>query len=399
MAYGSEANNKDVPFEVKPGHRLLTLGVVELSPSEAVKQGVFRHHWRSIRRDPRTGAGGPAGVEFVTFRRPRHGIPLKAEARSTQDIAYSPDGRLLATAHWYEADPGEAKLWDAKTGDLVASLPVPTREGGVLALAFSPDSKILAGSVGVLPSPKPPGVVVLWEVASHRVLQTLAGHTARITALAFTLDRRTLASGGEDRTILFWDVAAGREIRRVASPGWVRSLAYSPDGRFVAVGNGRNLFLIDALGKRPDVTLEPAGFSIQSVAFAPDGKTLAAAGTTAALGNQGGPRKGQVRLYDLTKSPPIRRAELTLHDHGPNARNDWISEIAFTPDGRRVAGTMTATIVIWDAATGEEIESLDRGSGSSADRLAISPDGRWLSVASPSLGGAVISFDITPVKQ
>ena len=101
----------------------------------------------------------------VVFRRPRHGTRPKGEARGTQDVAYSPDGTLLATAHWYNADPGEVKLWDAKTGQLVASLPVPTGQGGVLELAFSPDGKVLAGSVGVLPNPRPPGVIVLWDVA------------------------------------------------------------------------------------------------------------------------------------------------------------------------------------------------------------------------------------------
>ena len=59
------------------------------------------------------------------------------------------------------------------------------------------------------------------------------------------------------------------------------------------------------------------------------------------------------------------------------------SDVAFTPDGRRVAAVGMQKIRIWDAATGTELDAFERGASSSSDRLAISPDGRWMAVTSP----------------
>ncbi len=182
--------------------------------------------------------------------------------------------------------------------------------------------------------------------------------------------------------------AAARTGQIPGNQGWVRALAYSPDGKVLAVGSGTTLKLWDAVGKRPGATLEPAGFWVQSVAFAPDGRTLAGAGTV------GG--EGKVRLFDLIKTPPDRRAELTLRHEVGNRPNDWISQVVFTPDGRRVAVVAMQSVVIWNAATGDEEDSLKRENGSSADRLAVSPDGRWLAVTDV---GSMRIFDISPVGR
>jgi WD40 repeat protein len=67
-------------------------------------------------------------------------------------------------------------------------------------------------------------------------------------------------------------------------------------------------------------------------------------------------------------------------DHKPNRSQDVFSDVAFTPGEDRVVAVAKSAIVIWDARTGVELDCLERMTGSSTDRLAISPDGRWLAV-------------------
>ena len=288
-----------------------------------------------------------------------------------------------------QREPGEVKLWDAKTGKLNLTVPVANKDAGVIALAFSPDGKILAGSVGSLPKAQPPGVLVLWDAAGGRELKTLRGHSAadhdaglHAGWTGYCLWRRR-----SDREVL-----GCRQWPRDRSDSWQprlgAPLAYSPDGKVLAVGSGTTLKLWDVIGNRPGATLEPGGFSVQSVAFSPDGRTLAGAGTA------GG--EGKVRLFDLAKTPPDRRAELSLHHEEGIPPNDWISDVVFTPDGRQVAAVANLSVVIWNAATGDEEDSLKRESGSSADRLAVSPDGRWLAVTNV---GSMRIFDIGPTGR
>jgi WD40 repeat protein len=101
-------------------------------------------------------------------------------------------------------------------------------------------------------------------------------------------------------------------------------------------------------------------------------------------------------LYDLSQSPPERRAAWAPPAQGPGRDDDdGISDVAFTPDGRRVAGLVMNMIAIWDATTGDQCDTLERGMSSSGDCLAVSPDGRWLANTQPA-GAGVSILDISP---
>jgi hypothetical protein len=388
-AYGSDARSVKSSVEIKPDDRELLLGTFDLPPSRDAEQGRFPGHHR-VRQDP--AAGGP---EFV-FRRIRY-RPLRGMTREAQDVAFSPDGKLIATAHAYNADPGDVKLWDMATGTKAATFSVGDQ--GVASVVFSPDGKILAGRAYALADPRSSWEIILWDVASRRELRRFGGKDGRISAPAFVPNGRTLATIGADRAVRLWDVATGREDRRIdgAGSGW--ALGFSPDGQsLVMTGAGRGLTLWDVPGKRVRAVLEPEAkqFAVYAVAFAPDARMLAAAGAT--IDAKGVTQQGQVRLYDLAREPNVRRAVLTFNRgwlFEPDQGVSMCSDVAFTPDGRRIAAVAMHRISLWDIATGTEQDTFERDTSGGSDRLAVSPDGRWLAVTSP-IGVGVSILDITP---
>ena len=287
-------------------------------------------------------------------------------------------------------------LWDTTTGERVANLRMTER--GIVSVAFSPDGKFLAGRDYVRDDHRALSEVVLWDVATRRELRRIGGHGGWIYALAFSPDGKVLGTSGSNTSVQFWDVASGREIRRIDGAASGGVLAFSPNGQMlVMTGAGRTLTLWDLVANRLHAEPELEKFRVTSIALSPDGRTLAAGGMT--FDEKGVDQQGQVRLYDLAREPVARRAVLTFDSDvlgvgGPNERVMTCSEVAFTPDGRVVAVGMQK-IRIWDVATGGELDAFERGSGSSSDRLAVSPDGRWLAITSP-FGAGLSIVDIFP---
>jgi WD40 repeat protein len=122
--------------------------------------------------------------------------PLRGHTRAVFALAFSPDGRLLASSEYN----GVIKLWDVATQTLRATLTVAGDE--TVALVFSPDSGTLAVAVD--------RAVQLWDVATGQRLARLEGHEGKLTCLAFSPDGTRLASGGYDSTVRLWDVTRRR---------------------------------------------------------------------------------------------------------------------------------------------------------------------------------------------
>ncbi len=209
------------------------------------------------------------------------------------------------------------------------------------------------------------------------------GHTAIVRTVFFTPDGRNLVSAGEDKVIRVWDVAIGETVRTIrgqvgsGNEGKIYAAAISPGGETLAVGGlsaGSEpgvVRLIDFQSGQVIGTLLGSKNVISSLAFSPDGRFLAA-----------GSGDTIVRIWEVA----TKRIFHTLSGHTQS-----INSVAFSPDGQRlVSGSLDHTLRLWDAATGKLVRLME-GSDGEVWAVAYSPDGRF--IGSGGGGTAVLLWD------
>jgi len=160
-------------------------------------------------------------------------------------LAFSPDGRraMAGTAS------GSVRCWDVGDGREISRFDPPVRWAH--DLAFAPDglTAVFAGGAGSGGIPTRPGadevrVVRLWEVATGRELKRLEGHTGVVRSARFTLAGRHVVSAGEDRTIRIWDAGAGTLIRTIRSAEPIQRAVFSQDERLAVTASSDGPVLV-----------------------------------------------------------------------------------------------------------------------------------------------------------
>ena len=270
-------------------------------------------------------------------------------------LAFSPDGRLLATGSDTPDDPQTLKIWEVATGRLLRGWDAHG-PGTVSALAFSPCGTVLA-SAGLESAEN----LRLWDPETGTLLGELVGHRHKVRTIAFSPDGCLLASSGSDRTIQIWDVETRRRLRvLVGSRELVREVAFSPDGRsLVSCDNSGEVRLWDLESRaEPSRVVLDRSDAYTTLAFSPDGRLLAVADEA-----------GSVQLLD-----PETWALLDVL----RGDEETILALAFSPDGRALAAAgVSRTIRVWDPVAGQEVLTLE-GHQQQVNELAFSPDGRTL---------------------
>ena len=300
-------------------------------------------------------------------------------------LAFSPDGRLLATAL-----DETIKIWDALSG--VELVTLPKAGGTVYDLTFSPDGRMLISScagelteVWVVPGEAEPAADVI-TVAKAGSLAPVDSLLLRETATdaVFSPDQRAVAVSTASGAIWYWEVARHVTVAVPQSHSdWVYRLAFAPAGhRLGSVSKDGSLRLYGStLGSGASASLSG---EISALAFFPNGQTLATGG-----------QDGTLRFWDVSLREPI--LEFPAH-------SAWVWGLAASPAGDRVAtASADRTIKLWEVRAqpnGEPGASFVRsltGHTETVWGVDFAPDGRTL--ASASWDGTVRLWDVNSGEQ
>ncbi len=292
-------------------------------------------------------------LRFWNLATGEHEIIPTDHSDGISNVVFSPDGQTIAITHYNQIG---VQLWDVNTGKEKQKL---STARNIYSLAFSPDSRTLAGGGWTELS--------LWDIDTGALKATLTAHLESVSSVAFSPDGRTLASASSDELHL-WDSMSGAQKGTITGhTQYIRGLVLSPDGHTIAAGHWMKIRLWDTVNMREKAILYEDDWGHWSLAFSPDGSLLL---------SEIAP---QIRVWDVATGTHSR----TLKTYtGSGVGGSGIEAIVFSPDGRFFANGHTGEPVIWLWYAGFTHKSTLTGHKGRISALAFSPDSRTLASGS-----------------
>jgi len=335
--------------------------LVELAPNELMRLG--RGSTNEVAYSPDgqiLAVASSLGVWLYYVARPDYGR-LLLHRSSVNSVSWSPNGSQVASG----SSDNTVRIWDVGSGETLATL--PGYMSSVRSVSWSPDgSKLASGAVD--------GTVRIWDVGSGEMLTTLEGHTGSVRSVNWSPDGSKLASGSSDNTMRIWDVWSGETLTTLEGyTGSVNSVSWSPNGSQVAYGvYDHTVRIWDAESGEMLTTLEGHTSYVNSVSWSPNDSQVASASDD-----------GTVRIWDVGSGEALA----TLGD-----QMYIVWSVSWSPDGSLVASASgDNTVSIWDVGSGETLVTLE-GHTRPVRSVNWSPDGSL--VASASDDGTMRIWDV-----
>jgi WD40 repeat protein len=343
--------------------KLLQKTAIDIWPTQDLR---LSHDCQLVAVSPLGGA-----VQLLDAETGKELRRLQGEKTGARRLAFSPDDRLLATNLWEEGkDNATISFWNPATGKLVRRFSIPLRVAE--DIQFLPDGRTLLTQNS--------WVVRLWDVNTGKSLLDWPAHEGLITTLQYLPDGRSLISGSLDRTTRIWDVATGRQQRRLL-PFFGHDSRLLPGGRAILSNSLPGAITVRDLetGKvlrRFPLEEQPQN-SVGLIGLSSDGRTLTAYSS--------GPTAYHYHVWDFTTGRVL--------NHRPDTSG--FSPSVFSADGKLAAGahnTITfdearkdkpfalqpeKTILIINVMTGRQLLSLPQPDQFS-QAVAFSPDAQML---------------------
>jgi WD40 repeat protein len=323
----------DFRIEVRNRHtnELNRIGQVHLGAGE---HRVVRVSSMSVNRAP-----------ILRYRHATGELPHDAEEFSR--FAVSKDGTLLAIP----GQNGTIQLWKWNHGGWQRDRSLESNGAHILCLEFSPDGSMLAAGSG-------DGFLLLFDTNTHSTKSRLVSYTKAVFSLCFSPDSKTLVTAGQGPEAIVWHLAGAQPSKRLATvQGGVAT--FSPDGKTLAVGDGRgNITLWDATEWEPIGEIPAHSSYIQSIEFSSDGAKLLSASVDSTA-----------KIWDV---PEGRRLQTLGYHHS------FAFAAVFSPDDKLVATAgFDNTVRLWEAESGRLIDEFRAHWGAVWD-LKFSADGQTL---------------------